>query len=57
MNNSECIIAINKDEKASIFGVAHYGIIGDVYEVIPRLIEKIKANQVNVEDMVYASTN
>ncbi len=57
MNNSECIVAIDKDEKASIFGVAHYGIIGDVYEVIPRLIEKIKANKVNVEDMAYASTN
>lgn len=43
MNNSEYIFAINKDEKASIFKIAHYGIIGDLYDVLPKLIEKIKA--------------
>ena len=42
MNNSEFIFAINKDEKAPIFKVAHYGIVGDLYEVVPLLIEKIK---------------
>ncbi|MBC2580133.1 electron transfer flavoprotein subunit alpha [Clostridium sp. DJ247] len=42
MNNSDCIVAINQDPKASIFNVAHYGIVGDVYEVIPRLISNIK---------------
>ncbi|MFT8351928.1 FAD-binding protein [Clostridium saccharoperbutylacetonicum] len=42
MNNSDYIFAINTDEKAPIFKVAHYGIIGDMYEVIPELIEKIK---------------
>ncbi|TDT51949.1 electron transfer flavoprotein subunit alpha [Fonticella tunisiensis] len=42
MNNSEYIIAINKDEKAPIFKVAHYGIVGDIYEIIPGLIENIK---------------
>ncbi|KGO14783.1 electron transfer flavoprotein subunit alpha/FixB family protein [Clostridium botulinum] len=42
MNNAECIVAINKDPKASIFNVAHYGIIGDIYEVIPTLINNIK---------------
>lgn len=42
MNNSEYIFAINKDENASIFKVAHYGIIGDIYEIIPKLIEMIK---------------
>ena len=36
MNNSECIVAINTDEKASIFKSAHYCIVGDIYEVIPR---------------------
>lgn len=42
MNNSDCIVAINKDPKASIFNVAHYGIVGDIYEVIPKLISNIK---------------
>ncbi|MDU5107041.1 FAD-binding protein [Clostridium sp.] len=42
MNNSEYIFAINKDENASIFKVAHYGIVGDIYEIIPKLIEMIK---------------
>jgi Electron transfer flavoprotein, alpha subunit len=42
MNNSECIIAINKDPKASIFNVAHYGIVGDIYEIVPKLISDIK---------------
>lgn len=42
MNNSDCIVAINKDPKASIFNVAHYGIVGDIYEVIPKLINNIK---------------
>lgn len=42
MNNSEYIFAINNDENASIFKVAHYGIVGDIYDVIPKLIEKIK---------------
>lgn len=43
MNNAEYIFAINKDEKASIFKIAHYGIVGDVYDILPKLIEKIKA--------------
>ena len=41
MKNSECIIAINSDPAASIFNIAHYGYIGDLYEILPRLIEKI----------------
>ncbi|MBD7911276.1 MULTISPECIES: FAD-binding protein [Clostridium] len=43
MNNSDCIIAINKDPNAAIFNVAHYGIVGDLYEIIPKLVEKIRA--------------
>lgn len=43
MNNSEMIFAINKDEKAPIFKIAHYGIVGDLYDIIPQLIENIKA--------------
>ena len=42
MNTSDCIIAINKDKNAPIFKIAHYGIVGDLYEVIPALIEQIK---------------
>lgn len=45
MNNSDVIIAINSDEKALIFKVAHYGIVGDLYQVIPKLIEQIKASR------------
>ena len=42
MSNSDCIIAINTDKNAAIFNVAHYGIIGDIYEVVPNLIQKLK---------------
>ncbi|HJO93905.1 MAG TPA: FAD-binding protein [Victivallales bacterium] len=42
MSNADTIFAINNDSNAPIFDVAHYGIVGDVYEIIPQLIEKIK---------------
>lgn len=42
MNNSDYIFAINNDPKAPIFNIAHYGIIGDIYEVVPKLIDEIK---------------
>lgn len=42
MNNAEAIFAINKDEKAPIFKIAHYGIVGNLYEVIPQLVSQIK---------------
>ena len=43
MKESDIIIAINKDASAPIFSVAHYGIVGDVNVILPKLIEKIKA--------------
>jgi len=47
MKTSDVIISINKDPDAPIFGVSSLGTVGDLYEVIPRLIEKIKEHKDN----------
>ena len=43
MQDSECIIAVNKSDVAPIFEVADYGICGDLFKVVPMMIEEMKA--------------
>ena len=42
MKGSDCIIAINSDPQAPIFDVAHYCVVGDVAQILPKLLQKIK---------------
>lgn len=42
MRTAKCIVAVNKDAEAPVFKVADYGIVGDLFEVVPRLTEEIR---------------
>lgn len=48
MNGSDTVIAVNSDPNAQIFSVANYGIVGDMYDVVPKLIDMIKEGRADV---------
>lgn len=42
MKGADCIVAINKDKEAAIFDIAHVGLIGDIYEILPLFMQSVK---------------
>ena len=45
MNHAVFIFDVNTDAGAPIFKIAHYGVVGNLYDIVPKLIEKCKAGE------------
>lgn len=48
MKSADCIISVNQDKNAPIFDVAHYCAVGDLYEILPALIQQIREGHIHV---------
>jgi electron transfer flavoprotein alpha subunit len=42
MSNSDIVVAINRDAEAPIFQFAHYGIVGDLFQIVPAITEEVR---------------